>query len=209
MTAGRRLSTMVTGTHDLKPKGTDAMSTLSSSRLAAAGAAVGGAAFAVAGALQATGLNWEENAVETPLQHLAMALFAVGLVAVIPTLAALARRARGRGRYGWVAMAAGQSGVAAAATVSNIRGADAAWFPAVAVAANGLWVVGTFALAFALWRARLVSRLVAAGLVVAYVGAIPAAAVGGGIVTGCYWLAVGYLLTLGALERRVLRPATL
>jgi hypothetical protein len=200
---------MVSGTHDLEWKGTDAMSALSSSRLAAAGAALGGAAFAVAGALQATGLNWEENTVETPLQHLTMALFAMGLVAVIPTLAALARYARGRGRYGWVAIAVGQFVVAAAATVSNVRGVDAAWFPAVAVPANGLWVVGTFVLAFALWRARLVSRLVAAGLIVAYVGAIPAATIGGAIVTGCYWLAVGYLLTLGALERGDLRPATL
>jgi hypothetical protein len=185
------------------------MSALSSSRLAAAGAAVGGTAFAVAGALQATGLNWTEDAVETPLQHLTMALFAIGLVAVIPTVAALARLARGRGRYGWIAIAVGQAGVAAAATVSNFRGVDAAWFPAVAVAANALWIVGTFTLAFALWRSRLVSRLVAAGLVVAYVGAIPVAGVGGGILTGCYWLAVGYLLTLGALERRTLRPATL
>jgi hypothetical protein len=184
------------------------MSALSSSRLAAAGAAVGGAAFAVSGALQATGLDWQENTVETPLQHLTMALFAVGLVAVIPTVAALGRLARGRGRYGWIAMAAGQAGVAAAATVSNIRGGDASWFPAVAVAANGLWVVGTFALAIALWRGRRVPRFLAAGLVVAYVGSIPAATVGGGLVTGCYWLAVSYLLTIGALERRNLQPAT-
>ena len=76
------------------------MFALSSSRLAAAGAAIGGVAFAVAGALQATGLDWTENAVETPLQHLTMALFAVGLVAVIPSVAALARLATGRGRYG-------------------------------------------------------------------------------------------------------------
>jgi hypothetical protein len=185
------------------------MFALSSPRLAAAGAAVGGAAFAVAGALQATGLDWEENAVETPLQHLTMALFAVGLVAVIPTLAALARLARGRGRYGWIAIAVGQAGVAAASTVSNLRGVDAAWFPAAAIFANGLWVLGTLALAVALWRGRRVPRLVAGGLVVAYVGAIPLAIVGGGLVTGCYWLAISYLLTLGALERRNVQPATL
>lgn len=71
-----------------------------------------------------------------------------------------------------------------------------------------LWIVGTFALAFALYRARRVPRLVAIGVVVAYLGAIPFGSQGGGLITGSYWLAVGYLLTLGALERRALQPAT-
>jgi len=184
------------------------MPILTSPRAAAAGAAVGGAAFAVSGALQATGLDWTQNTVETPLQHLTMALFALGLVAIIPTLAALARLADGRGGYGWIAMAIGQAGVAAASTVSNLRGVDASWFPPAAVVANGLWLLGTFALAVALWRGRRVPKLVAAGLVVAYIGSIPAATVGGGLVTGCYWLAVAYLFSLGALERRNLQPAT-
>ena len=184
------------------------MPALTSPRLAAAGAITGGTAFAVAGALQLTGLEWKENAVETPLQHLTVALFAFALVAVIPAVATLGHLAGGRLRLGWVAIAAGQAGVAAASTVSNIRGVDAAWFPAVAVAANLLWVAGTFALALALYRARRVPRLVAIGLVVAYIGAIPAATHGGGIVTGCFWLAVGYLLSLDALERPVLQPAT-
>src|SRR5580765_7686750 len=130
------------------------MPDLTSPRLAAAGAAVGGAAFAVAGALQATGLDWTENAVETPLQHVTMMLVAVALVAVVPALAALGRLAGGRLRHAWIGIAAGQVAIAAASTVSNVRSVDAAWFPAVAVAANLVWILGTFALAFALWRAR-------------------------------------------------------
>jgi hypothetical protein len=189
------------------PKGTDAMPALTSPRFAAAAAFVGGAAFAVVGALQARGLDWTENAVETPLQHLTMALFAVALAATVPAAAVLSRFATGRGRLGWIGIAIGQTVVAAASTVSNVTGVDAAWFPAVAAAANLLWIVGTFALAFGLARGRSVPRLVAVGLVVAYIGAIPLATHGGGILTGCYWLAVGYLLTLGALERRELRPA--
>jgi hypothetical protein len=185
------------------------MPELTSSRLAAAGAVVGGSAFAIVGALQATGLNWTENAVETPLQHLTMALFAVGLVAVVPAVAALGRTAGGRARYAWIAIAAGQIGVAAASTVSNARGVDASWFPAVAVAANAAWVLGTVTLAVVLYRARTVPRPIALGLVAAYVGAIPLAVHGGGIVTGCFWLAVAYLLSLGALERRVPQPVTL
>ena len=69
-------------------------------------------------------------------------------------------------------------------------------------------MAGTFALALALYRARRVPRLVAIGLVAAYIGAIPAATHGGGIATGCFWLAVGYLLGLVALERPLLQPAT-
>jgi hypothetical protein len=196
------------GTNDTDSKGTDAMPNLTSPRLAAAGAFVGGAAFAAAGALQATGLDWKENAVETPRQHVTMTLFAVALVALVPAIAALGRLGGGRLRYGWIAIAAGQVAIAAASTVSNIRGVDAAWFPAVAIVANIGWILGTFALTFALYRSRRVPRLVAIGLIVAYLGAIPLGMVGGGLVTGCYWIAVGYLLSLGALERRSLRPAT-
>ena len=179
------------------------MKGLTSPRLAAAGAVVGGTAFAIVGALQATDLNWTENTVETPLQHLTMALFAVGLVAVVPAVAALGRTVVGRSRHAWIAIAAGQVAVAAASTVSNVRGVDASWFPAAAGAANALWILGTFVLAAALYRSQTVPRLVAVGLVVAYIGAIPLAVHGGGIVTGCFWLAVAYLLTLGALERRL------
>jgi hypothetical protein len=93
--------------------------------------------------------------------------------------------------------------------VANIRGVDASWFPAAAIASNALWILGTLALAFALFRMRGIPRLVAVGLVVANNGAIPLAMVGGGIVTGCYWLALGYLLTFDALERHRLEPSTL
>ena len=86
------------------------MPALTSPRLAAAGAITGGTAFAVAGALQLTGLEWKENAVETPLQHLTVALFAFALVAVIPAVADTRsagqrspspRLGRDRGRPGW------------------------------------------------------------------------------------------------------------
>lgn len=185
------------------------MPDLTSSRIAAAGALLGGAAFSVAGALQATGLRWKENAVETPTQHLTMALFSVGLVAVVPAAALLARYAGSRTRRGWIGIAVGQIGVAIASAVSNVRGVDASWFPAVAVAANLAWIAGTLTLALGLYRAARLPRLAAAGLVVAYLGAIPLATHGGGLLTGAYWLAIGYAAGLGGLERRTIRPATL
>ena len=179
------------------------------SRLAAPGAVFGGALFAVAGALQTTGLDWAEDAVQTPLQHLTMALFAAALVAVLPAVRLLARHAGGRTHLGWIGIAVGQAAVAAAATVSNLRGVDASWFPAVAIPANALWVLGTFTLAVGLYRTKRIPRLLAVGLVVAYLGAIPLAIQGGGLLTGCYWLAVGYLIGLDSLERRTtLNPST-
>jgi hypothetical protein len=170
--------------------------------VAKSSALVAGALFGAVGALQATGLDWQENAVQTPLQHVTMALYAAALVAAIPAVKALAEHAGPRARWGWIAIAAGQAGVAAASTVSNIRGVDASWFPAVAVAANAAWIVGTFTLAAGLFRS---SRLTAIGLVVAYIGAIPLAVQGGGLITGAYWLA---LATLGGLGRRTLVAAT-
>jgi hypothetical protein len=58
---------------------------------------------------------------------------------------------------------------------------NGSWFPVVAVAGNALWIGGTLALAAGLYRARRVQRLVAVGLVAAYLGAIPLATHRGGI----------------------------
>jgi hypothetical protein len=177
-------------------------------RFAAGSAVVGGSLLAVSGALQATDLNWTEDAVKTPAQHVTMALFAAGIVLVIPVLRELAGFVTSRARFAWIPLAAGQAGVAIASTVSNIRGVDASWFPAVAVAANLAWIVGTITLAVALYRSGRVPRLLALGLVAAYVGTIPLGSHGGCILSGCYFLACGYLLANSALERRTLQPAT-
>jgi hypothetical protein len=139
-----------------------------------------------------------------------MAFFAAALVVLVPAVAALRDFASGRARIGWLGIAIGQLGVATASTVSNVRGVDASWFPAAAVAANALWVLGTLALVIALYRTRRVPRLVALGLVVAYIGSIPLAIVGGGILAGAYWLGVACLLGGGSTDRTALgQPSTL
>jgi hypothetical protein len=186
------------------------MRNLISHRVVALSTGIGGALLAVSGSLEATGLDWTENAVETPAQHVTMAFFAAALVALVPTVANLRLYAPSRGRVGWLGIAAGQLGVAAASTVSNVRGVDATWFPAAAIAANALWIAGTLALAVALFRGRQVPRLLAVGLVAAYIGSIPLSIVGGGIIAGAYWLAVAYVLGPGAGYRpAVVPPSTL
>jgi len=177
-------------------------------RLTALAAMAGGAMAAAVGALQASGLDWDDGSkVETVPQHVTLGLFAAALVLTIPAVLALAEYADGRLRAGRYGIVAGQFAVAAAATVSNIRGDDASWFPAVAGPGNFVWVAGSIALAIALYRTARVPRPVAVGLVVAYIGTIPLSMIGGGIIAGAYWLAVGYLLSHGAIERRALEPA--
>ena len=177
-------------------------------RLTALAAVVGGVMAAASGALQVTGLDWDGTAVETAPQHAALALFAGGLLLTIPAVLALARHTTGRLRTGRYGIVAGQFAVAAAATASNIRGDDAGWFPFVAGPANLVWLLGSIALAIALYRTARVPRAVAVGLVVAYLGTIPLNMVGGGIVAGSYWLAVGYLLSQGAIDAAPSSPRT-
>jgi hypothetical protein len=167
----------------------------------------GGALAAAGGAMQVSGLDWEGTAVNTGAQHIALALFAAALVLTVPAVLALSEYAAGKLRIGRYGIVAGQIGVAAAAAVSNVRGGDPGWFPVVAGPGNLVWVLGSIALAIALYRTGRVPRGVSVGLVVAYLGTIPLSMVGGGILAGSYWLAVGYLLLHGAIERRALEPA--
>jgi hypothetical protein len=175
---------------------TDAIATVptATDRLTIASTTIGAVCLAAAGALQATGLDWTENAVHTPAQHVAMALTAAGLLLTLPGVVALGRRAAGRLGRGAVAVAAGHVAIAAAMTVSNVRGEDAAWFDPVAALFNLVWLAGSVMLAAGLFRGRQVPRPLAVGAAVAYVATIPLSTVGGGIVAGCYWLAVAVLV---------------
>jgi hypothetical protein len=51
---------------------------------------------------------------------------------------------------------------------------------------------------------RAVARWISLGLPLAYIATIPASRVGGGLVAGAFWIAVGALLATGTLARRPL-----
>ena len=72
----------------------------------------------------------------------------------------------------------------------------------VAPITNALWLFGSIALAISLKRAGHVPRWVYLGLPIVWVGSIPLGTLGGGLIAGAYWLAVGYLLADGSLEIR-------
>jgi hypothetical protein len=75
----------------------------------------------------------------------------------------------------------------------------------VAPITNALWLFGSIALAVSLKRAGRVPRWVYLGLPFVWVAGIPLDTLGGRLIAGAYWLAVGYLLADRSLETR--RPA--
>jgi hypothetical protein len=182
------------------------MNTSSHTRLAALAAMAGGAAWVVAGTIQLTaGDEVRTSAVETALAHVLLGAMAVALLCTAPAVLALARHARTR-RPACVAVT-GQVLLAIACTTSNVVGHDPAFFLVAAPLANGLWLLGSIGLAVSLHRAGEVGRAVAFGLPAVQVFALPLSTFGGPLVSGVYWLAVGYLLSVGALTRRTLVPA--
>jgi hypothetical protein len=174
-------------------------------RLLALAAMAGGAAWIAIGALQLTGSDdIRTEAVETTLAHTMLGLLAAALLLTAPAVVALARHARTR-RPAYLA-AAGQVLLAFAATTSNIVGHDPAFFLVAAPLANGMWLFGAIGLAVSLRRAGEVPGFVALGLPAVQVFALPLSMVGGPVVSGAYWLAVGYLLSVDGLRRRELVP---
>jgi hypothetical protein len=170
-------------------------------RVPALAAMSGGAAWIAVGAIQLTGRDeLRTSDIETALEHTLLGFMAAALLLTAPAVVALARRSRA----GYVA-AAGQVLLAIACTTSNIVGHDPAFFLVAAPLANALWLFGSIAVAVSLRHE--VGRAIAFGLPAVQVFALPLSMFGGPIVSGAYWIAVGYLLSVGALRRRELVPA--
>ena len=126
--------------------------------------------------------------------------FAISLVVLVP--AHLALGAFAGSPMGARIAAVGTPLLAVGAASSAINGQDLAWFPAVAVLANGLWLVGSVALGVSLWRARQVPRWVAALLPVTMPVTLVGSQLGGGLLAGAFWVALGAVLLSGDGWRR-------
>jgi hypothetical protein len=172
-------------------------------RTAALAGIAGGVAWAIAGPLQLAGVNEHETQVVTVGEHILIGLFSLGLVLTAPFMLALARHAKSA--TGAKVAAVGMVLLSLTALSSNINGEDMSFFPVVASLTNLMWLGGAIHLAISLHKAGRVPRWVAIGLPFAQVFALPLSAVGGGLVTGGYFVAVAYLAYVGALENR--RPA--
>jgi hypothetical protein len=135
--------------------------------------------------------------------YLTLSFFAVFLISVAPSFIALARRAQsGRAAKAAVAAAAGTLVLGLTSIASLVNGHDVGVFNVIAPVTNAAWLFGSIIIAVSLKRAGKVSNAVAFGLPIAWVTTIPLAAVGGGVISGAYYLAIGYLLVNDAIERR-------
>jgi hypothetical protein len=166
-------------------------------------AMAGGALFAAAGVVQIVHSQRDTGSQVVGLAgHLSLAFFLLALILVSPTFFVLARYARpGKAEKAALAAAVGTFVLGITSISSLVMGHDGVWFNAIAPLTNAAWLFGSIVLAVSLRRARRVPAIVAFGLPVAWIGTIPLATLGGGLITGAYFLAVGYLAASDALER--------
>lgn len=174
------------------------------SRMAALGAMLGGVALIVGGVIQLAAADRVQTgeSVETAIAHVSLAALTLALVALVPAMLELSNYARTR-RPAYVATV-GMSLLAVATTVSNVVGEDRLFFFVAAPLGNLLWLAGSVGLALSLYRAGRVPRWLAIGVPLVQVASLPLSVLGGGILGGAFWLAVGYLIGIddvGRLDR--------
>jgi hypothetical protein len=174
-----------------------------SNKVAPKATMLAGAAFAAGGLTEIVhSQRHAGNNVVGTAGYLALSFFVVALICVAPSFVALARSARpGVAQKAAVAAAAGTFVLGVTSITSLVNGSDLSLFNVVAPVTNAAWLFGSIVLAVALKRAGRVSTFVAVGLPLTWVATIPLATVGGGVVAGAYYLAVGYLLANDAIER--------
>ena len=135
----------------------------------------------------ATGMRW------------ILVVFALSLLVAVPAYLALGALARSP--LGARIAAVGTPLLALGAASSAINGQDLAWFPAVAVVANALWLIGSVTLGVSLWRAGQVPRWIAGLLPVTMPVTLFLSQLGSGLVVGAFWVALGALMLSGRLTR--------
>ena len=175
-----------------------------SDRLAGRAAMLAGAAAAAGGVTEIVhSQRHNGNNVVGVAGYLTLSFFVVFLISVAPSFIALARRARSEiAVKAAVAAGAGTLALGLTAITSLINGRDLGMFNVIAPVTNSAWLFGSVIIAVSLKRAGTVSTAVAVGLPIAWVATIPLATVGGGVLAGAYYLAIGYLLVNNAIERR-------
>jgi hypothetical protein len=163
-------------------------------------AALGGATWAAMGVLHLSGAEGLDagTKVETTAAHLNLAGFSLALLLTAAGIIALSERARDR--RGPIVAVAGMVLLAVAGTVSNVMGHDPTFFLVAAPVGNLAWLAGTIATAVSVRRTGGPRWILALPLVQVF--ALPFADVGGPLIAGAYWIALGAMLAADALERR-------
>ena len=175
-----------------------------SDKVAGRAAMLAGAAAAAGGVAQIVhSQRHSGNNVVGLAGYMTLSFFVVFLISMAPSFIALARRARaGHAQKAAVAAAAGTLVLGLTSITSLINGRDLGIFNVIAPLTNAAWLFGSIIIAVSLKRAGKVSTAVSVGLPIAWVGTIPLGTLGGGVIAGAYYLAIGYLLVNDAIERR-------
>jgi hypothetical protein len=173
-------------------------------KLAGRAAIVAGVALTAGGVTQIVhSQRHAGNQVVGVAGYLVLSLCVVALVSIAPSFLALARRARcDAATKAAMAAAAGTAVLGLTSIASIVNGHDLGLFNVVAPLTNGAWLVGSIVIAVFLRRAGTVPKAIAIGLPLAWVATIPLATLGGGVLSGAYYLVVGYLLVTGAIDHR-------
>jgi hypothetical protein len=140
-----------------------------------------------------------------PHVRVILALFTLSLWALAVMYLGLARHARST--WGAAVAAIGTTLLTVGTISSAINGADLEFFPFVAMAANGLWLVGGIGLCVSLVRARRVSLWLALPLPLLQLPLLFFSQLGGGTVAGLYLIALGVVLLTGRIASRANRAA--
>ena len=174
-----------------------------SNRLAGRAAMLAGAAAAAGGVTEIVhSQRHAGNNVVGVAGHLTLSFFVVALIAMAPVFVALGQYARrGIAQKAALAAAAGTLVLGVTSITSLVNGHDLGLFNVVAPLTNAAWLFGSIIIAVSLKRTGKVTTAVAVGLPISWAAMIPLATVGGGVIAGAYYLAIGYMLINNAIER--------
>lgn len=175
-----------------------------SSRFAGVAAITAGVLSIAIGVLQFLFPQDEDPAID-PRTRLILAMFTVSLWALAVLFLGLARYARSS--WGAVTAATGTVLLTVGTITSAVNGIDLEFFPAVAMLANGLWLVGATALCVSLARARVVPLWLALPLPLVQIPLLILSQVGGAVPSGLFLVTLGGVLLKGVVDRRARRLA--
>lgn len=174
-------------------------------RLAGIAAVVAGVLSFATGVVQALVPQTVSDTID-PHVRVILAGFTVSLWALAVMYLGLARHARSS--WGAAVAAIGTTLLTVGTISSAVNGADLEFFPLVAMAANGLWLVGGIALCVSLVRARRVSMWLAVPLPLLQLPLLFFSQMGGGTVAGLYLIALGTVFLAGRIASRSRRAIT-
>ncbi|HEX8205607.1 MAG TPA: hypothetical protein VF587_06070 [Solirubrobacteraceae bacterium] len=152
-------------------------------------ALLGGAAYIVLGAIQATHeFEGSHNTLDTTAEYIVTGGFGLALFLTAPAYRVLGALAD-RPRVGVIAMVP-QLVIGVMCVISVLNGADPSFFNAVAPVCILTWLVSSIVLGVRLRRSGAVPAAVAVAVPALLITTIGLSVIGGAMITGAFWMAV-------------------